>query len=78
MSSTKKVEAQKSASAFSIKNDLYQAEHFISGIFNNRKIKKILFVHPPDVEYDSFNFEIGQLGGLYNFPPYGLGVLAQK
>ncbi|MBI4063326.1 MAG: radical SAM protein [Elusimicrobia bacterium] len=35
-------------------------------------------MHPPDTTKASFDFEVGKRGGYYNFPPYGLGVLAQK
>ncbi len=54
------------------------AEIFITKVFGGRKIRKILFVHPPDANKTSFNFEVGKRGGFYNFPPYGLGVLARK
>lgn len=55
-----------------------KARTFIDKVFAGREIRKILFVHPPDVSKNSFNFEVGKRGGFYNFPPYGLGVLARK
>ncbi len=51
---------------------------FIFDVFNNKAIKKILFVHPHDVGSKTFNFDVAKRGGYYNFPPYGLGVLAKK
>lgn len=52
------------------------AEKFIKKTFAGRELKKILFVHPPDCTADVFKYDIAKRGGYYNFPPYGLGVLA--
>lgn len=40
--------------------------------------KRVLFIHPPDCTSDVFKFDVAHRGGYYNFPPYGLGVLASR
>ena len=48
----------------------------ISDIFGKKKIKKVLFIQPPDTDKKTFNYAAGKRGRLYNYPPYGLGILA--
>ena len=51
-------------------------EMVIKERFNDGTVKKILLIHPPDIESESFNYTSAKRGAYYNFPPYGLGVLA--
>lgn len=46
--------------------------------FNNLNIKKILLIQPPDSDKKIFNFGSAKRGRLWNYPPYGLGVLAKR
>lgn len=41
-------------------------------------VQKVLFIHPPDCTSDVFKYDVAKRGGYYNFPPYGLGVLASR
>jgi radical SAM superfamily enzyme YgiQ (UPF0313 family) len=41
-------------------------------------VKKILLIQPPDTDSKSFNYAAGKRGRLYNYPPYGLGILAAQ
>jgi radical SAM superfamily enzyme YgiQ (UPF0313 family) len=52
--------------------DAFIAQRFPSGV-----IRKILFVNPPDGTAELFRFETAQRGRYPNYPPYGLGSLAQ-
>ncbi len=55
------------------------AQKVISQTFpSENAVQKVLFVHPPDCTTDVFKYEVAKRGGYYNFPPYGLGVLASK
>ena len=47
-------------------------------LFPARRIDRILLVTPPDASEAMFNFDIARRGTYSNFPPYGLGVLAQQ
>ena len=50
----------------------------IKKIYENNKIKKILLIQPPDTNSVSFNYDAGKRIRLYNYPPYGLGLLATQ
>jgi hypothetical protein len=50
----------------------------IRKIYNNKKIKKILLIQPPDTNLSNFNYAAGKRTRLYNYPPYGLGILAAQ
>jgi radical SAM superfamily enzyme YgiQ (UPF0313 family) len=56
---------------------LEEIEEFLGEIFHGAPIKKVLLVNPPDVDSRDFNCETAKRGGYYNFPPYGLGVVAK-
>ena len=49
----------------------------IKKIYQDRKIKKILLIQPPDTNAASFK-PAGKRVRLYNYPPYGLGLLATQ
>jgi len=46
-------------------------QHFPNGI------QRVLFVNPPDADESLFQYETAKRGRYSNYPPYGLGVLAQ-
>jgi len=46
--------------------------------FKHLNIKKILLIQPPDSDKKIFNFGSAKRGRLWNYPPYGLGVLAKR
>ena len=50
----------------------------IKKIYEGHKIKKILLIQPPDTNAASFNYAAGKRVRLYNYPPYGLGLLATQ
>ena len=56
----------------------FQNTQDIKKIYNNKKIKRILLIQPPDTNSSSFNFAAGKRTRLYNYPPYGLGILAAQ
>ena len=39
-------------------------------------IQRVLLIAPPDAAADMFHFETGKKGRYWNYPPYGLGLLA--
>jgi len=45
-------------------------------IFPSRSIKKVLLIQPPDADSTLFDYNTGKRGRYWNFPPYGLGILA--
>tara|TARA_B100000686_G_scaffold334350_1_gene401457 strand:- start:559 stop:2445 length:1887 start_codon:yes stop_codon:yes gene_type:complete len=57
--------------------DLEETELFLGEIFNGMPVKKVLLVNPPDVDSRDLNRNTAKRGGYYNFPPYGLGVVAK-
>lgn len=40
-------------------------------------IRRVLFVSPPDIHVDGFNYNTGKRRRYLNYPPYGLGLLAR-
>lgn len=48
----------------------------IDRLFPQRRIERVLFVAPPDADSGLFNYETGKRGRYWNYPPYGLGVIA--
>ena len=44
--------------------------------FPDRLIERILFVAPPEADLDMFEFDTAKRGRYWNFPPYGLGIIA--
>jgi radical SAM superfamily enzyme YgiQ (UPF0313 family) len=51
---------------------------YLSKKFNSQKIKKVLLIQPPDTDSSTFNYGAGKRGRLWNYPPYGLGLLASQ
>lgn len=45
-------------------------------IKSERKIKKVLLIQPPDSDANIFNYSAAKRGRLWNYPPYGLGLLS--
>lgn len=43
-----------------------------------KKIKKVVFVCPPDVDKFQFSYDVAKRKRYLNYPPYGLGLLAEK
>tara|TARA_B100000287_G_C20675070_1_gene795037 strand:- start:23200 stop:24972 length:1773 start_codon:yes stop_codon:yes gene_type:complete len=43
-----------------------------------KKIKKVVFVCPPDVDKLQFSYDVAKRKRYLNYPPYGLGLLAEK
>ena len=65
-------------SAISQDDKLREAKEYIDKIMNGKKIKKILFVNPPDVDEAIFDYSIAKRGRANNYPSYGLGILAAQ
>ena len=51
---------------------------YINSVVKDKKIDKILFVNPPDVDETLFDLDVAKRGRANNYPAYGLGVLATK
>ena len=49
---------------------------YIDLIFPSRRIRNILFIIPPDADSGMFNYNTAKRKRYWNFPPYGVGVLA--
>ncbi|MDD5194283.1 MAG: B12-binding domain-containing radical SAM protein [Candidatus Omnitrophica bacterium] len=50
----------------------------LAELFPSRRIQRVLFILPPDVDESKFNYEAAHRGRCYNYPPYGLGLLARR
>jgi len=48
----------------------------LNRLFPCRSIKKVLLVAPPDVDINLFDYHTAKRGRCWNFPPYGLGIIA--
>lgn len=46
--------------------------------FKSNQIKKVLLIQPSDTDKKSFNYAAGKRKRLYNYPPYGLALLASQ
>ena len=57
-------------------NSILRAELVINKLFRNTKIEKVLLISPPDAHSSMFNYQTGKRGRYWNFPPYGLGIIA--
>mgnify|MGYP003951124517 CR=1 FL=1 len=55
-----------------------QARIYIDQVMNGKKVNKILFVNPPDVDENVFTYDIAKRGRANNYPAYGLGVLSAQ
>jgi radical SAM superfamily enzyme YgiQ (UPF0313 family) len=54
-----------------------EAEDYLNKIFIN-KVKRVLFINPPDVDENIFDFQVAKRGRANNYPSYGIGVLANQ
>lgn len=57
---------------------LVRAEQWIAAKFPARQIRRVLFVNPPDGTTELFQIAKAKRRRYTNYPPYGLGVLAQQ
>jgi len=48
----------------------------LNRLFPKRLIKRVLFFVPPDVDKAMFDYATAKRGRCWNYPPYGLGVIA--
>ena len=55
-----------------------RGDAFLAKAFPNRRLRRILFVQPPDADSTIFNYATGKRGRYFNYPPYGLGLLAEQ
>lgn len=49
----------------------------LSAIFPGRSIRRVLLVTPPDADAEIFRYDTAKRGRYANYPPYGLGILAE-
>ena len=61
-----------------ISNNHALAKAHIDNVMQGKKIKKILFVNPPDVDDSVFDYDIAKRGRGNNYPSYGIGILAAQ
>ncbi len=61
-----------------LNDDYLLAKAHIDSIMNGRKIKRILFVNPPDVDESIFDYEVAKRGRGNNYPSYGIGILTAQ
>lgn len=48
----------------------------LNRLFPTRSVKKVLLVTPSDVDMNLFDYQTAKRGRYWNFPPYGLGIIA--
>jgi len=53
-------------------------EELINQLFPTRQLDTILLIQPPDATAELFNFNTAQNGRYWNFPAYGLGIIATQ
>lgn len=59
------------------KSEIWQfIDKELTRLFPKRCIRKILFVVPPDVDITMFDYKTAKRGRCWNYPPYGLGIIA--
>lgn len=51
-------------------------EKDLTKLFPKRCVKNVLFIAPPDVDKTLFNYATAKRGRYWNYPPYGVGVIA--
>ena len=61
-----------------VNDDHLLAKAHIENVMGGRKIKKILFVNPPDVDENIFDFDVAKRGRANNYPSYGIGILSAQ
>jgi len=70
---------KESSKDLSFLNDNYVlAKTHIENVMGGKKIKRVLFVNPPDVDEKIFDYDIAKRGRGNNYPSYGIGVLAAQ
>ena len=55
---------------------LEEVGEYIRSKFNNKLIKKVLLVNPPDIHESIFDYSTAKRGRANNYPSYGLGIIA--
>ena len=66
-------------SSFQSKEKKFQeAKEYINNVMGEKKIKKVFFINPPDVDEAIFDYDIAKRGRGNNYPSYGIGVLAAQ
>lgn len=50
----------------------------VLSLFPTGRIQRVLLVTPPDADAEVFRLDTARRGRYTNYPPYGLGILAQK
>ncbi len=54
-----------------------EARAFLNNLFKSRPIKKILLINPPDSDASMLRYDNVKRKSYYNYPPYGLGIIAR-
>ena len=55
-----------------------KAKAHFKKLMNGKKIKRVIFFNPPDVDDDIFDYNIAKRGRANNYPSYGLGILGAQ
>ena len=58
--------------------NLKEIEAVLARQLSGKKIKKVLFVNPPDSHAELFQYDTAKRGRYTNYPSYGLLILAQN
>lgn len=61
-----------------INDDHLLAKAHIDSVMNGRKIKRVLFINPPDVDESIFDYDVAKRGRGNNYPSYGIGILTAQ
>ena len=56
----------------------HDVDEALTAIFPKRSIRRLLLVTPPDADSTMFQLDTARRGRYPNYPPYGLGVLAER
>ncbi len=51
---------------------------YVRELFDQKPVKKILLVNPPDIDDSLFDYDTAKRGRANNYPTYGLGVIASN
>ena len=73
---TRRFERQVELGDNGARNSHIRADEFLQQRFPHG-IQRVLFVNPPDADESLFQYDTAKRGRYSNYPPYGLGVLAQ-
>lgn len=76
----KNLKQEQSINSLSISDEekFKQAKLHIKQVMKGKKINRVIFINPPDVDEKIFDYDVAKRGRANNYPSYGLGILATQ